>query len=232
MSRHNTATFPALGDDVSLVPERYDPVRFNADASGIPLGAIAQVISESVQPSEFQPNSYVILDTTHAFAGFVNMASYSAASASTQSLKKIAKVGDVIVSRLRPYLKQVAYLDRRILGTGTTLILCSTEFFVLRGNSSDDSIAFLVPFLLSAEVQSILAASQEGGHHPRFNVKTLTGLRVPKALFERRQAIDASVRSAVERFRDSEVAIAENITLFDSSRLPRPNSKVSKNIKK
>lgn len=49
--------------------------------------------------------------------------------------------GDVIISRLRPYLRQVAYVDedrKEILGA-------STEFFVIRARNNE-SIAYLVPF--------------------------------------------------------------------------------------
>lgn len=60
------------------------------------------------------------------------------------SNKKILKTGDVIISRLRPYLRQVAYVD-----IDSNLQLCaSTEFYVLRARNNE-SIAFLVPFLLS-----------------------------------------------------------------------------------
>jgi hypothetical protein len=72
-----------------------------------------------------------------------------------------------------------------------------------------------VPFLLSTGAQTVLAASQEGGHHPRFNADTLANLCVPKALFDNRKSINESVLSAVEMYRDSESSIKESIANFN-----------------
>ena len=85
----------------------------------------------------------------------------------TRAVKKIIKAGDVIISRLRPYLKQVAFVDK-VLCEHYDSVLCSTEYFVLRSKDQHISIAFIVPVLLSREVQNMLISSQEGGHHPRF----------------------------------------------------------------
>jgi hypothetical protein len=56
---------------------------------------------------------------------------------------------------------------------------CSTEFYVLSPRSTGESLAFLLPWLLGEETQAILAAAQEGGHHPRVPKETLLALRVP-----------------------------------------------------
>ncbi len=52
------------------------------------------------------------------------------------SLKRKAKSGDIIISRLRPYLKQIAYIPNFINKAYLT-----TEFFVLR-SKDQDSISF------------------------------------------------------------------------------------------
>jgi len=80
---------------------------------------------------------------------------------------------------------------------------CSTEFFVLQ-SIDDQPISFLVPFLLSRPVQTVLAASQEGGHHPRFNQGTLLDLPMPHALLKRREKNSRQVEEAVALFRRSE----------------------------
>ena len=76
-----------------------------------------------------------------------------------ERVREGAAPGDVIISRLRPYLRQVAFVDSDIRGYElSATILCSTEFFVLRA-IEQESIAFLVPFLLSQSTQQVLAAS-------------------------------------------------------------------------
>ncbi len=92
------------------------------------------------------------------------------------SSKKIAFSGDVIISRLRSYLKQVAVIHPEL-----EKVFLSTEFLVLRKKHRED-IAFLVPFLLSDSVQTILTWSQDGNEHPRFNENILKRLPVPRAI--------------------------------------------------
>ena len=118
----------------------------------------------------------------------------------------------MIISRLRPYLRQVAWVDAGLLEAEVPglELLCSTEFFVL--DSEDGaSIAFLVPLLLSAQVQSVLAASQEGGHHPRFNERTLTMLPIPASLIERRADLSEQVEHAVNQARRAFGEIEDSI---------------------
>ena len=113
----------------------------------------------------------------------------------------------VLISRLRPYLRQVAFVDDALNNRHNGVVIaCSTEFFVLTPRGQQ-SIAFLVPFLLSEPVQEVLAASQEGGHHPRFDEYALLGLPVPRTWIDQRDAISAQVEFAVADFRKARVAV-------------------------
>lgn len=90
------------------------------------------------------------------------------------SSKKTIKKGDVIISRLRSYLKQVAvnYNYEKLFG--------STEFIVLREKTNSKvNKETLFAFLLSNEVQNILKWSQEGSNHPRFSQSLLSKIRIP-----------------------------------------------------
>lgn len=82
-------------------------------------------------------------------------------------------------------------------------LVCSTEFFVLR-SLTDESIAFLVPYLLSEAVQTVLAASQEGGHHPRFDESTLLSLPIPEAILANRASASEDVKKSAALYRQSE----------------------------
>lgn len=206
--RCNVLTLATTGAELNLAPEHYDPIKWRSRTSGLPLAELAQLVSDTISPSVFGSSPCLILDTSHATEGFINLARYSQESSSKNSLKKKMQSGDVIISRLRPYLRQVALVDSGIPRSDSQPVLCSTEFFVLRGKSEDADIAFLVPFLLCNEVQQILAASQSGGHHPRFDAKTLLELRVPHGLIAQRTHLSNEVRKAVTAYRASEKGIA------------------------
>jgi hypothetical protein len=187
-----------------LAPERYDPRRHPL-AGGhtqeeTKLSRLAIIIRETVVPEKAdRDSSYVILDTGDAFEGSIRSIKDPVPSSSIGSAKKVVKSGDIIISRLRPYLRQVALVDRELpeaWSTPNTVILVSTEFYVLRA-PEDKSIAFLVPFFLSKSVQNILAASQEGGHHPRFPEKTLLNLCVPNSILAMRSQLSLVVENAV-----------------------------------
>jgi hypothetical protein len=107
-------------------------------------------------------------------------------------------------------LRQVALVDSGIPLPGDTLLICSTEFFVL-GGIDERSIAFLVPFLLTEQVQQVLAASQEGGHHPRFDDSVLLTLPLPDAVLRRRDENSGNVEECVRLFRQSEARMAEMV---------------------
>jgi hypothetical protein len=130
------------------------------------------------------------------------------------SSKKRLRAGDVIVSRLRPYLRQVAYVDQALV-SGESEVVCSTEFYVLRPRDKK-SIAFLVPLLLSQGVQQILGASQEGGHHPRFSLPALETIYVPEAVLTRRKELSNSVVKAVGSARRAEAAMQKLVSVVNS----------------
>jgi hypothetical protein len=128
-----------------------------------------------------------------------------------RSSKKLFLRNDVLISRLRPYLRQAAFVDSGFgAGIGDVDFACSTEFFVLR-SLGKESIAFLVPYLLSASVQTVLSASQEGGHHPRFDETALMTLPIPESLLAKRLEISAAVLKSASLYRQYESTIANLI---------------------
>jgi hypothetical protein len=186
-----------------LAPERYDPrreVRANVDA--LPLREVAISVRKTVESIDGLAPC-LVLDTSDAREGLV--ISRRNLAREIGSTKKVFQVGDVIISRLRPYLRQVAYVDKAITAVSDAPLLCSTEFFVLR-SVDGVSIAFLVPFLLSAQVQRVLVASQEGGHHPRIRESAILTLPIPSGLLETRVEASSAIESAAELYRQSERA--------------------------
>ncbi|MCB9763045.1 MAG: N-6 DNA methylase [Alphaproteobacteria bacterium] len=178
-----------------LAPGRYDPRR-RTGRGGVPLLELARLVTDAVSRRNGDAEArYVVLDTGHAGEGLVLHPRAPVPLAEIGSPKRVFAPGDVLLSRLRPYLRQVAWLDEGLFPEGAQVV-GSPEFYTLR-SVDDRSVAFLVPWLLSDPVQAVLAAAQEGGHHPRVPATLLEGLRVPEALVARRDAVSAAVEQAV-----------------------------------
>jgi hypothetical protein len=146
-----------------LAPEHFDPRRRVAVVARRCLCDTVDIVTENVSARSCNlPGQVLILDTTHAYEGFVVFRHDPVLPANMGSAKRRVQAGDVIISRLRPYLRQVALVDEALfaLCLGGNAVLASTEFFVLRGRAGFDA-AGLVPFLLSGRVQAALAAAKE-----------------------------------------------------------------------
>jgi hypothetical protein len=203
-----------------LAAERYDPRRTGAHTGRV-FSAIARIVNDQVTATRGETAfQYVVLDTTHAQDGMIRAHGAPLALAQLGSAKKVVQPGDVIISRLRPYLRQVGYVDGGLFAAAgeRVRVVCSTEFFVLR-SADGESLAFLVPYLLSDPVQEWLSASQEGGHHPRFNREALERLPVPEWLLDDRMQLAESVEASIAAAREADLAlrslIAECSRLWD-----------------
>lgn len=165
-----TRTVRELGESLVLAPERFDPRRSpGAGAQGRRLDELVELRADHRTARAFRPDEPVlVLDTSHAFEGVVLLRHQPIEARALGSAKRQLRPGDVIVSRLRPYLRQVAFVDEGLfaLAPGGNAVCGSSEFFVLRDRDGFPAAA-LLPFLLAATVQAALAAGQEGGHHPR-----------------------------------------------------------------
>jgi len=115
------------------------------------------------------------------------------------STKKIFKAGDVLISRLRPYLREIAFADH-----DNGMLLGSTEFIVLRQKKGSLVPAeFLFVFLMTEEVQDVLFWSQEGTNHPRFPESVLLELPLTRSDEPTTKRVVELVRKANQAFRDS-----------------------------
>lgn len=192
-----------LGPELALAPERFDPRRRPTCEQGSRLEDVVELVTASLSPSSLPAQSRaLVLDTTHAREGFVLAWHAPVGPTAIGSAKRPLAPGDVIVSRLRTYLRQIAYVDAALFAeeAGGHLVLASTEFFVLRGRGGFDA-ACLVPFLLGAPQQAALAAAQEGGHHPRVSREALLSLSLPAGLLARSAQLAAEVRAVAARVR-------------------------------
>ena len=207
-----------LDEGSVLAPERYDPRRRGSEERGSRLGDVIGLVREQVSAATAdQRRQYVVLATGDASSGIVKTTKAPNTGGEIGSVKNRIRPGQVIISRLRPYLRQVAWIDRGLLEIegGQVELVCSTEYYVL-DSEDGQSIAFLVPFLLSQRVQLVLAASQEGGHHPRFSEETLKSLLVPESILERRAEMSTRVERAVTLARRAFREVQESIEAVEA----------------
>ncbi len=210
MAQQTVVRIDRLDAGLILAPERYDPRRRGTSgATSLAITDVAEVVREQVMPGKVRNTDlYLIMDTSDAWNGIILTSNKPMTADSIGSAKKIIRHGDVIISRLRPYLRQVAYVDATLTdkACADVTVCCSTEFYVLRSRDNH-SIAFLVPHLLSDPVQKILLASQEGGNHPRFNQAVLESLAIPEALAVIRDDVSLRVETAVGWARHADLDI-------------------------
>ena len=220
MAISTTIDIDKLDQGTVLVPERYDPRRLYAEKTGRCLSDFVRVVREPISSHSADPTQlFHVIATGNAHNGVIKCSHPPVNGPDIGSVKHSVHPGHVIISRLRPYLRQVAWVDPGLLDVDGVQLVCSSEFYVLEAVDYS-SIAFLVPFLLSGAVQTVLAASQEGGHHPRFSERTLKSLVVPLPLEEQRVGLSAKVEGAVslarQAFREMNENIAEVHNYFPS----------------
>jgi hypothetical protein len=205
-----------------LAPERYHPLRTNkqGNETGVTLAELVIEVREVVSPSSRtvpHATKVLLFDTSDARAGFLEHKIEPVELHSIGSAKKVFQHGDILISRLRSYLKQVAYVDEGFSRLGETKLACSTEFLILRPRAKR-SIAFLVPFLLSEQAQQVLAAAQEGGHHPRFRSEALMSLTVPNKLLKEQANISKLVEGLAKEYGEAQAGIHSLTSRVASSR--------------
>ena len=162
--RHITRSMLATGVDYCLSPEKWLSTDTSTRLSkGVLLGDLIKVVKQTAVPPE---DATFVLDTSHAREGLLDLPIVGNSVSGRTSAKKMAREGDVIFSRLRPYLRQVALLPTGISELlGHDKFYCSTEFFVFRGLEIKN-IAGLVGWFLSDPIQEMVSEATTGGHHP------------------------------------------------------------------
>jgi len=201
-----------------LTPERYNPnrkLRNTTSDDCISLSEIVISVNDIISPKQANKsnNKIIVVNTGDAYEGHIKLSENKEQQWSSN--KKVVKPGDVIISRLRPYLRQIAYIDSEIYDNDKNSICAvSTEFYVLRGKGNH-SIGFLVPLLLSDRVQAVFANAVEGSQHPRFKEDVLLDIAIPKTLFHLADELSLSVTENVLSIRKYEKAMNGNINIIN-----------------
>ena len=129
------------------------------------------------------------------------------------SAKKVAIEGDLIISRLRSYLKEMAIVQAKDLKQ-----VFSTEYLIYRRkNTSFYSSEFLLAFCLTNYVQKVLSVSQYGTGHPRFYETALSDINLPLVSFDFQERVERMVKEAHFLLEESKKAYskAEEMLLME-----------------
>ena len=207
-----------LWEGLDIAGEHYHPSKLYA------LSALERVSAQKISdffdnvrniydPSRTStlPQNARTFDLTDALGNHLKEGWPVSSVAEVGSNKKIAQPGDVIIARLRSYLREIAVVPHN---TGITYLL-STEFIVLRNKFDRHNGRFLLPYLLSDSIQTILQWSQDGSNHPRFADSLLMNLPLPKALIQNQGKLNSLVDKANQNFQRSRSLYfhAENLLL-------------------
>lgn len=129
------------------------------------------------------------------------------------STKKKFQRGDVVISRLRSYLKEIAVVRT----VDSKPCVGSSEFIVLRPTGKGLSAEALLVYLRCPLIQTVLKWSQDGSNHPRFNEDDLMVLPVPDRLMEVSKEIEAQVHAAITARQEAARLLAEAKALVESA---------------
>ena len=199
----------AIWEGLDLAAEHYHPrklyflERLQARASS-KISDHFLSIREIYDPaSDPLPVGAKVYDVTDALGNFLGEGRSVATPDKVGSTKKIAQPGDVIISRLRSYLREIA-----VIPDEKHPYLLSSEFIVLRRRKKQKG-KFLLPYLLSEPVQTILQWSQDGSNHPRFTESLLLTLPLPDEILRHSNELNHLVEQAMSAFKRSKSLYAE-----------------------
>lgn len=156
-------------------------------------------------PNRATGNSVLNFDLTHALNYFLDDDGEVVAENEIGSLKKHLMKNDIVVSRLRSYLKEISIVE---VPEGTTAV-GSSEFIVLRYVSKKLFPEALLVYLRSAPVQTILKWSQDGSNHPRFQENELLAIKVPDKVLKIQADIRKMIQEGIKAHREAKRLLGE-----------------------
>jgi type I restriction enzyme S subunit len=201
--RASEVTAAGRFDSVYFSPAKTESASILRRGGSKPLSAYFEPIRDMVAPLDVGAGKRVLnFDVGAATQPVIDDSSPSVED--FESAKKRFLPGDVIISRLRHYLRQIAVIRT----DAAAVALGSSEFIVLRPRSTALPQEALVLFLRCLPVQTILKYSQDGSHHPRFSEEDLLAIPIPDALLTLAPQLTAAVRAAHAARREAQSLLA------------------------
>jgi len=199
--------------------EYYQPAKWGvlaalAKMKGRAVGEQYQPIRSLWQPDRAPPNERVRnYDLNDALSPFLDESLAPTPAAEIGSTKKRLQAGDIVVSRLRSYLKEIAVVQP----TDNIPMVGSSEFIVLRPGKDAIKAEALLVYLRSPYVQTVLKWSQDGSNHPRFDEKEILSLRVPKVIEDIQDVLAGFVVKAIAARREARRLLDEAKALVEKT---------------
>lgn len=163
-------------------------------ASDVCVGDLFDSIRDLWQPADTSSGPVRNYDLTDALDPFLDPTKPPVAPEEIASIKKKIAAGDLVVSRLRSYLREIAV----VLPGDSVPSVASTEFIVLRQKKGSPlSVEALLIYLRSRLPQIVFKWSQDGSNHPRFDERELLSLPLPRVLISGQATYLAAVREMV-----------------------------------
>ncbi len=186
------------------MPAKFRAIEALATMPHRPLSEYVENVRQIWSPENSVADKVRNFDLSHALEPFLDDRVQPVEISEIGSAKKRLGFGDVVISRLRSYLKQISIVrcSESILAVG------SSEFIVLRpiGRLRSETI---LAFLRSDLIQTILKWSQDGTNHPRFDEETLLSIPVPDALVDAQNDIGGAVEAGISA-RQAMIGFIEN----------------------
>ena len=176
-----------------FMPAKEQVRRSLAALPGRPMAERVRSIRDMFVPHRASASTPVRnYDVTDALQPLLDPDKETSLAGEVGSVKKTLSDGDVVVSRLRAYLREIAVVRTR----GDVPSIGSSEFLVLRAKEGQRNITpeALMVFLRSPPVQTILRWCQDGSQHPRFSEGDLLSVPVPNVVAETSGQITAIVK--------------------------------------
>ena len=195
-------------------PPKKEVLAALARMSGQPVRDQFCSIRQIWQPDQARVDEQVRnFDLTDALQPFLDETVEPTTRDTISSAKKKLEPGDLVVSRLRSYLREIAV----VFNAGPVPMVGSTEFIVLRPKQDAVRVEALLVYLRSKYVQTVLKWCQDGSNHPRFQESELLNLRIPDAVREHQDEIAAKVETSIDARRESLRLLEEAKTMVEKA---------------
>lgn len=203
-------------------PEKAAALKTLRAASDLTVGDLFSSVRQLWQPDGGAPDDLVRnYDLNDALVPFLDSSKPPVARSEIASTKKVVRAGDLVVSRLRSYLREIAIVEP----SSDYSMVASTEYIVLRAREETSfPVEALLVYLRSTLPQIVLKWSQDGSNHPRFDEGEILRMPIPRTLLAKpnayveamqtwkaarqraTQLLDAAKRAVEMAIEDSEAA--------------------------
>ena len=181
-------------------PEKYHYLEQINNLAGDVIDHHFEIIQDMLDPTRITTSEEVYnYDLTDALRYFLDNDVELIEASELGSNKKQFTKGDIVVSRLRSYLKEIAIVstqpDHKCVG--------SSEFIVFRPRTNKVRPEILLVYLRSEPVQSIIKWCQNGSNHPRFDEVELQSLKLPTCLLNIQDKVADIIQDGIDAYQKS-----------------------------